>query len=256
MIMKILMKAICVVLIVGSLPGSVLASLTILVQPDKATYAPGEKASMSVFAYSTVNLTSPTYLQAFQLAFDLTPVSGKGYNQTFFLNESGNFLGSNGIYNPSTTPFASNQTDFSNFDFLMRGERVTNNTDNDLLGKNATNAIKLATVTFDISASTTAGSYSLVFKPLALYTSNDLENDPVNIITIFDGTTNALSELQITMSSAGGNFVVAGEAIPEPTTITLLAIGLAGGVACRRFRKRSSSVGPGTTDPSTNGAKV
>jgi hypothetical protein len=237
--MKSFMMVIWAVLLTSTFPSNIFAALTIVVQPDKATYLQGELATMSLFAYATTDPGSTAYLQGFELAFDIQPQVGKGYSQTSFTSPSALFGGANGIYN-SNTNFLANDASFADFDFRVTADRGTtpDSAANDLNGRNAGNPIKLATVTFNISGTASPGSYNFVFRPGAQL----LDSSEVNKITV--GGTTDYESVYGGFVASGGSFSV--EAVPEPTTITLLGFGLLGGFVCRRFRKRSPPLDSGT----------
>jgi hypothetical protein len=238
-------------LLVNVLCNPTFAAITFLVQPDKATYAPGETAVMTVFAFDTAQ-TEDFFLEGFRIGFDLQPATGKGFDLAAS-SFSGSFGGLDGVFNAGAPSGFGTSVSSANFDFRATGERDPNDNGsaNNLKNTTSSNAIKLLTISFAISPTATAGSYSFVFSPGATTSSGVYNRITSDGDFIFEGNEGFESFL-----ASGGAFTISGEAIPEPTTITLLAIGLAGGVACRRFRKRSSSVGSGTTDPSTNEAKV
>jgi hypothetical protein len=248
-------RIILVVILLITLYGSKThAAYTIFIQPNKPSYNAGETVSMSVYAYAPGTATNE-YLESFRLGFDMRPTNGLGYASSDFSNFQGVY---NGVFSSAAPGFVaisptSNPT--ANFDFRASGSRdpAFNGSVNNLFGASST-SIKLMTISFDISSTAVTGSYNFVFASGAKLNSpgsnfNQLRTNDGSISTLY--TEGGPAGLFV---GQGGSFNVQG--IPEPTTITLLAIGLAGGVACRRFRKRSSSVGPGTTDPSTNEAKV
>lgn len=216
-----------VVIVVGNRDGSM------------STFNAGSTVTLSVWGYENpFDADFPTKVSAYDLYFD---------------------LGGDGIGIPGTPDFFTNlQVNFSGRELVTGGspEFSTNDPAADLLATNfggasqpnlpgtLLTAKKLFDISFSVSSSTTGGIYQLAgISPISKAQSDTYGYASV----IFQ---------QDSGSSVFGKFQINGQEVPEPTTITLLAIGLAGGVACRRFRKRSSSVGPGTTDPSTNEAKV
>ncbi len=216
-----------------------MASVVITVgDGTRKQFKAGEAAILPIFATNGFGFDES--ISNFALGFDLSSVAD-GYD--------GNSLPGGGTY------FAFNSATFQSSSFSTRTVQLMNPagrnynvlisaSNNTAVNFAAGQTIQLGTLSFDINLITPSGTFGFKYQPTA-----NLDGVNENIFGGFEGAD----------TSAGGgafNNQFEVEAIPEPTTMTLLAIGLAGGVACRRFRKRSSSVGPGTTDPSTNGAKV
>jgi hypothetical protein len=204
-------------------------------------FTAGQIAILPIYASNTFEFDLD--LQTFSIGFDISTIPN-GYDGaslpgsgTYFDFSSATFQSS--LFNQGPSVQLRSPTG-RNYDVLVSASRSASY--NFVPGE----TIKLGDLSFNISSSTPSGTFGFKFQPNANL-NGTLEN-------IFNPTTFTSNELSAGSGDFNNMFEV--EAIPEPTTITLLAIGLAGGVACRRFRKRSSSVGPGTTDPSTNGAKV
>jgi hypothetical protein len=238
--MKIV-KAVFVLLALFIATPLVSASIVIHVENKAVPFEQGSTGnSLSVYAYTTTTDGADRFLNGYILGFDLTG-SGKGVLSGF-----SNFTATSYAPFSSTFEFQSGLPEFDNFDFLVSADdSASPNTVNLKNHTSIATAFKLFDLNFNIG-SVPPGVYTGGF---IARTDAKVDGSPINDLTINGNSTSSFV-------ASGGNFTVNGQEVPEPTTITLLAIGLAGGVACRRFRKRSSSVGPGTTDPSTNEAKV
>lgn len=211
------------------------AAVTFLVQPNKATYNPGETAVMTVYAYAP-GTVDDTFLEGFRLGFDLQPDVGKGFDTASFGGFSGTFGGANGVFDAGSPSGFANSVTSANYDFRATGERdpVLNGLANNLKNTTSSNAIKLLTISFNIAATAPVGSYSFVFTPGATTSSGVYNRITLNGSQIFEGAEGFESFV-----AQGGAFDISGEAVPEPSTVALLALGLTIGTGYRRFRKPS-----------------
>jgi hypothetical protein len=236
-------------LLLATIPIPAFGSQTFTVQIDTPTspfVAGSTNNIMSVWAFTSLPSSPSLNLNSFSLGFDF---GSTGVGVTGFSNIS---VVRNAAVFQSTSLIT--DTNRLNYDFRVSGQALTQSS-LVMTNFNSSNRLKLFDLKFDIDA-TAGGTYGFKF-----VTALTTDGNPPNRSNSLSGGLASGSTIFNTWVASGNSFVASGtdfnvQAIPEPTTITLLAIGLAGGVACRRFRKRSSSVGPGTTDPSTNEAKV
>ncbi len=214
-----------------------LASVVIHVENKATPFIQGGNGNtISVYAYTTATDNADRFFNSYLLAFDFA-AAGKGT-----LTGVSNFTGTpNGTMNGNFF-FLNNDPSFDNFDFAVTGD--DSNNPNTINLKNHTSiatAYRLFDLTFDISLAAAPGVYNSGF---VVKTNAQAGGSPfINELTIDSATVTIFD-------TSGGNFEI--EAVPEPSTMALLALGLTGGAAYRRFRKRSPSKVPGISGPDLN----
>jgi len=189
----------------------------------------GTNVLLPVFA--TNNLSNAVTVSSFALGFDISPTPNTLDGAVIPAGFS-NYSFTSSLFTQTPAALAPTTTG-RNYDIVLSANASPS------FSFSSGSTIQLGTVSFNASLETTPGQYGFTFVPNAKRNST-----LINAFSPFVGNITNGGQFSSGSGTFRNYFEI--QEIPEPSTMALIALGLTGGAAYRRLRKRSPSKAPGT----------